>query len=178
MITNPHEFFKRIRKYFKSIGAKENEILIAPVTYLDKRSPFAHTDNSPYELFLKDLSFQHQSEIRIIINSKNPKVRRTLRENNNIIDIGNIEDIAHIEGFYFEDMAMELVGNVFRYALAEPKIHPINELPKEELMKLRAGVMMGNVKCKDINADLKLIDDVLREKYDVHHLFLNGEMIY
>lgn len=128
MINNPQEFRKRFESYFIKNGVELSEILYSPVTYLNKYKEFSLGCHAPYELFTKDDKFSNQSEIRIVLNTKNKKFLKKLNENNGIIELGNMSDIASIEGYYFEDFIMQRRGNTFLYSLATPKI---TELPQD-----------------------------------------------
>lgn len=128
MINNPKEFRKRVEKYFIAYGISLNEILYSPVTYLDKSEQFLIEAPSPSELFTKDIKFSNQSEIRIVLNTKNKEFLEKLESANGIIELGNMNDIASVEGYYFEDFIMQKRGNSLIYNLATPKIE---QLPQE-----------------------------------------------
>lgn len=127
MINNPQEFRKRFESYFIKNGLKLSEVLYFPVTYLDKGKEFLLNCPAPYELFTKDDRFANQSEIRIVLNTKNKKFLKKLNENNGIVELGNMSDIASIEGYYFEDFIMQKRGNEFLYSLATPKITQLSQ---------------------------------------------------
>lgn len=128
MVNNLTEFRKRLETYFMKNGLELSEIIYYPVTYLDKGKEFFIGDPAPNELFTKDDKFSNQSEIRIVLNTKNKKFLRKLYENNGIVELGNMRDIASIEGYYFEDFIMQKRGNTLLYALATPKVE---ELPHD-----------------------------------------------
>lgn len=106
-MSNPHEFFEKIRAFFRKLGIEENEIIISPVEYLNKKCVTMSALPYPHELLLKDEYYRKQSEIRIIINSQNPKLLEYMAKNNNTIDIGSIESFANIYDYYFKDLLIE-----------------------------------------------------------------------
>ncbi|MBR2312292.1 MAG: tetratricopeptide repeat protein [Clostridia bacterium] len=106
-INNPHEFFKRVRKYFENIGLKQDEYIIAPVSYSDKNKNFLIGDRMPGELYSKDKSFEYQSEIRIVVTSQRPEVVSFFDRCNGIVDLGAMDDIASISDYYFNDIVMQ-----------------------------------------------------------------------
>ena len=177
IITNPNEFFKRIIDYFIKLGLKREEILINPVKYIDKTQGFySPKEVYPRELFLKDISFAYQREVRVVINTKNKKVLKELSTKNNIINIGDLSDITHIEEFYYDkDMLMEKRGNRLLYVLSEPKTFPLEDLSKEELLalvhqitnedirKLSKHGIETNEQIMDI---VNEIEKILRSKYN------------
>ncbi len=174
IIHSPRKFFDRVRAYFLSIGVKDEEILILPVRYIDKSIPFLCSKEFPMELFLKDKSFSYQNEIRIVINTKNNKVLRELRKNNNTVNIGNMKDIADIEGYYYEDMFMELRGNNLLYVLPEPIVTPLIEMSKEELVSILYQITYEDEWTKNAEEKVEAIKNIkktLREKYGIYHLY-------
>lgn len=128
MINNPQEFGKRFESYFIKNGVELSEVLYSPVTYLDKGKEFLIEGCAPNELFTKDDKFSNQSEIRIVLNTKNKRFLKKLNESNGIVELGNMSDIASIEGYYFEDFIMQKRGNALLYSLASPKVE---ELPQD-----------------------------------------------
>ena len=175
MITNPNEFFKRITDYFLKLGLKREEILINAVKYIDKSQGFyCPKELYPGELFLKDKSFEYQREVRVVINTKNKKILKELSDKNNIINIGNLSDITHIEEFYYDkDMLMEKRGNSLLYVLSEPKTYPLENLSKEELLGLVCQITNQDVRKHGIENDeqkrdvIKEIEEILRRKHNM-----------
>ncbi|MGL6107644.1 hypothetical protein [Romboutsia sp.] len=175
IITNPNEFFKRITDYLIKLGLKREEILINPVEYMDKSQGFySPKEVYPGELFLKDISFEYQKEVRVVINTKNKKVIKQISAKNNIIDIGNLSDITHIEEFYYDkDMLMEKRGNSLLYVLSEPKTYPLEDLGKEELLGLVCQITNEDVRKYGVETDeqkrdiIKEIEEILRIKHNM-----------
>ncbi len=120
IIKSPNIFFERVYNHLETLGVSRQEILIKPVTYLDKNIPFLTRSKYPMELFLKDVRFQNQSELRIVINTKNSNVIKQLRKQNFILDIGDLSDITEIYKYYLEDMLIEMDGMTLSFNLPEP----------------------------------------------------------
>lgn len=169
MITNPHDFFSKLRKYFIKLGFKENEIIINPIKYINKNSSHIIHDIFPNELFYKDQYFDYQNEIRIILNSVNTNLLDRLKNNNNIIEIGNLKNITSIEEFYFKDMYIIKRGNHLLYEKSKPEIIPIDKISRKELI-LQLYKMILNIEpefTNDIELCIKTYKEALRKK---HHI--------
>ncbi|WP_202709659.1 hypothetical protein [Sporosalibacterium faouarense] len=179
IIQSPNKFFERIYNYFEKIGIKRNEVLIWPVRYLDKSKPFMTTSQFPSELFLKDKCFEHQSEVRIVINTKNKKALKKLRSENYIINIGSLHDITQIYSYYLDDMLIEMDGMTLRHNLPEPIITDFEDLPKDELLGIAINLRNGNGKqlgVKDdneVNSSLELIDKILKDRYGIYSYYID-----
>lgn len=170
LIRNPKLFIERVKTYFIDRGFKNEEILIQPVEYLNKKEPFISTRTFPNELFLKDITFSYQSEIRIVINTKNQTILQDMAQRDNIINIGNISDIASVEEFYYDDMYLELKGKILKYALPRPETFAIEDLPKEELLSLIHRIQNDDdIEFKNGNKErfLQFIRDVLKSKHNL-----------
>ncbi len=120
MIHNPHEFFQRIRKCLYKLGLKENEFIISPVSYVNKYEQFLIGEPMPKELFIKDLFFKDQSEIRIVITTTRKKIIDKINKSDGIFDIGPMKDIASYQEYYFKDFCMQLRGNSLYFELPNP----------------------------------------------------------
>lgn len=112
IINDKLKFIDMIKEKLISMGAKESEILCELIAYdfdfkNNKKFRFNCKYESPQELFIKDKSFIHQSECRIVVNTKNKLLIEMLKEP---IDIGPINDIAYISTTYFEE-GMDIVLN-------------------------------------------------------------------
>ena len=94
-ILNVKEFIYRLKYRLLEIGIKDREILIEVIHYDNRlrNDIFQLNKDSPKELFLKDYSYNHQNEVRIVINTKDEKIREYLL--NNEIQIGNLSDICN-----------------------------------------------------------------------------------
>ncbi|MBR6669176.1 MAG: tetratricopeptide repeat protein [Ruminococcus sp.] len=127
MIGNPHEFFVRLKQKLNEIGLQQNDYIIHPVKYSDMQKSFLVGDPMPGELFLKDNSFNYQSEIRVVITTDKKDVIELLEKNNGIIDLGNMHDIAEIQEYYFDDFHMQLRGSSILFSLPNPIETPITD---------------------------------------------------
>lgn len=125
MISNPKEFRKRVETYFINNGVELSEIIYRPVEYVDKFKEFNIPYPAPYELFTKDNKFLNQSEIRLVVNTKNEKFLKKLNESKGIVELGNMSDIASIEEYYFEDFTMQNRGNTLIYSLSTPRLEKL-----------------------------------------------------
>ena len=174
-INNFHELFIRIRSFLLSLGVKEEEIIISPVEYLDRYTCMFAVVPSPFELLLKDKSFQNQSEVRIIIDSKSPDYLRYMAENNNTISIGSLEDITSIYEYYYDDMSMERWGSKgLLFSLPKPEERQLQDLSYFELEDLLFNILRGTVELNGIPEDwdtwdkkLKPIKDLFLTKFGV-----------
>ena len=184
LINNPYEFFQRIISSLVSMGVEQNDIIISPVTYIDKSKPMVVPQSTPIELLVKDNAYADQSEIRIIIKSKNKKFLDYLENHNNIITIGDISDISSISDYYFNDMKLERFGNRrLMISLPNPRTYNIKDLNYFELEDLVTNIINGFVKienypenAKTWQEKLKPIIDVFENKYGVH-VFIEGNTI-
>ena len=171
IITNPHEFFCRIKSYFYNLGVKDEEIIISPVIYKDMSSPFVFYGKFPNELLLKDIYFSHQSEVRIILNTRDHKILQFLKQNNNIINLGCLKDITHIEKFYFTNMTMELQENKLLYTLPEPRVSNVKDFSYSNLISLINQISRGDAPGieteEEIKKNVKYLCTVIKEKFNV-----------
>lgn len=180
-ISNPHELFERIRKFFMKFGISEQEIIISPVQYLNKKKNSISVLQYPKELLLKDLYYENQSEIRIIINTKNKAFLDYMKNNNNIINIGNIEDIAEIYDYYFDDLIIERKGkNVIEFNLPNERIEKYEDMSLERLLTILAQAYTNNLPDSLINEKEKIINIMkqnLKSKYNIDVEYNNGSFI-
>jgi hypothetical protein len=177
MITNPEKFLERLTTFFVKMGVREEEILIEPVEYHNKKEWFIATKGFPYELFLKDSSFSYQSEVRIIINTKDQAILQKLSETNYIVNIGSLEDIASVVDFYYEDMFLKLKGdNKLSYRLQEPEtiVMDFEAMTKEELLREVDAIINDDMEVRGVSTETALQEmiDVLRTKHNVHDMGL------
>lgn len=121
LIIRPDLFVEKICKALRDLGLNQEEIMIAPIQYFDYRKGnfIIPTDNQ--ELFYKNLMYEVQSEIRIVINTENNVIIEALNKENGIINIGPIDNsIATMSELYSNDMLVEIRGNKLLYSLANP----------------------------------------------------------
>ena len=174
-IKNIQEFIGRIRKKLVSLGVKEEEIIISPVEYLNRDTEMLVQVPYPKELLIKDISFQKQSEVRIIINSISEEYLTYMREHNNILDVGSLEDITEIYNYYFNDM--EIVRNGRKKAwisLPEERKQNIKDFDFKELLQFLLRILSGEIRitglpdnCTSWQDKTKLIEELLYSKYDI-----------
>lgn len=127
MIKNPKLFFDRLINKLCEIGFEEDEILIQHVKYVIKDVDYYINEQIPYELFFKDISFNYQNEIRVVLFPKRFMENSILEQQNGIIDLGCMKDIAEIQDYYFKDIHMQLRGNSIIYTLPKPVEKPLND---------------------------------------------------
>ena len=179
-INNPHEFFEKIKAFFIDLGVPKENIIISPVDYVDLREKFINSVPQPYELLLKDMDFSNQSEVRIIINSTSKKMINYMKEHNNVIDIGKIDDLVTIYDYYFHDLLIEKRGNTIYFTLPFPEYIELSKLTLRELLSHYIQIYNDKLpyettidKRKDI---LKGIEDIIREKYQIYLSINNGQI--
>lgn len=174
-ISNPHKLFEKVINFFKKFGIRDEEIIISPVEYIDKKLVSISTVPFPTELLLKDKFYSKQSELRIIINSKNADFLKYMKENNNIIDIGNIEDITDIYEYYFHDLLIERTGkNEIIFTLPSPQTTPLNELNLQSLLEVLNRVinkkMSSTLNEEEVKELIDTIKEIIFEKYKMEVL--------
>lgn len=127
MINNPHKFFERLKHALLQYGFEQDEFVIQPVNYIDKHNQFLIGDIVPGELFVKDSSFDYQSEIRVVLMPRSSKIIKKLEKVNGIFDLGSMRDIASIYDYYFHDFHMQLRNNSILFTLPKPEFTPITD---------------------------------------------------
>ena len=180
-INNPHKLFERVRDDLKKIGLSEDEIIISPVEYIDKKVVSISAIPYPKELLLKDNYYSQQSEIRIIINSSNDKFMKYMKDNNNTIDIGNIEDITEIYDYYFQDLLIEKTGkNSIIFTLPKPMLESFEEMNLERLLNIIVQVSSNTIPQKMGNDEkeelLTHIKKCIKDKYNIDVEYNNGKI--
>ena len=118
-VSNYDLLKERIVSKLKEIGISQEEIIAEPIQYYEPEKYGNHywyeiTSPQPKELLWKRKKFEYQSEIRIIVNSKNELAMNVLR--NEVIEIGDLTDIAKISMINFNDklhikMAIDILKN-------------------------------------------------------------------
>lgn len=173
-INNPHEFFRRVKRSLKKLGLKDNEIIISPVEYIDKYATSLSAIPYPGELLLKDLYYSQQSEIRIIINSTNTSFNKHIKENNNIIDVGSLDDITEIYDFYYCDLLLEkMIDNSIVFNLPTPFFEPFANMELTELLNIYSYIAddryeidfnkLGKTKVEV----LQILKSIMKSKFDI-----------
>jgi tetratricopeptide (TPR) repeat protein len=170
MINNPHEFFERIKSVLMGMGIRLNEIIIRPVTYLNKKIQFTITNYPPTELFAKDEDFSSQQEIRIVIYTSRPEIIKKFNDCDGIINIGPLGDIASIEEYYYKDLCVELRGKELLYELPQPKIvqdskeRSMSFINQVLCNRLPQGCTKGNYTKEEL---ISITAQRLKEKYHI-----------
>lgn len=169
-IMNARKIIEKIQTFFENMGVEKNDIIIRPVEYMDKNVNMISFLPYPNEIFLKDNYYNNQSELRIVINSKNARFINYMKTHNNIIDIGDIQDFVKLHDFYFEDLKIiKDSPNSIVYNLSFPQDRCINDMNLSELLDIYAAIhtnqkyreiMCRKINIKEFNDDLvKLIED-------------------
>lgn len=161
-IYNPNLFLNKIKNFFTDMGLSDNEYIISPVEYIDKYNASISMLEYPHELLLKDKYFEMQSEIRVIINTKNKKFCKYMKDNNNVINIGSIDDIANIYDFYFDNLLIENTRNGIAYNLPKPIVQPLEEVGITEFYEYLANYIFEHrltyVEKEKIELEKKITD--------------------
>lgn len=182
-ITNPNEFFNRIRIFFVNLGVPEKDIIISPIEYVDLKRKFATNIPKPYELLLKDSYFSNQSEVRIIINSTSEDLINFMNSNNNIIDIGPIEDIVSLYDNYFHDLLIEKQGNTILFTLPFPVEEELSNLTLRELLAYYIQIFNDRLPYETTTEErheiLEGIKETIQKKYNIYiDVDMNGKINY
>jgi hypothetical protein len=104
LMNDIDRFIRMIKKKLISMGVNRKDIFVYAISYKDKHTPFLHYGNSPRELFLKDISFSHQSECRIVINTTDRSLIDILV--GKPINIGPIKEFAQKCDTYLKEGAI------------------------------------------------------------------------
>lgn len=142
--------------------------------------------NNPHKLFervrdaLKKIGLS-EDEIRIIINSSNDKFMKYMKDNNNTIDIGNIEDITEIYDYYFQDLLIEKTGkNSIIFTLPKPMLESFEEMNLERLLNIIVQVSSNTIPQKMGNDEkeelLTHIKKCIKDKYNIDAEYNNGKI--
>lgn len=181
-INNPHLFFKKIKDFFKTLGIDDNDIIISPVEYINRQQNSISFVPYPKELLLKDIYYSNQSEIRIIINSKSEKLISYMKDNNNIIDIGNIDNIVDIYDYYFDDMVLEKEGNILYFSLPYPKTENLDNMSLRQLLAIFVQVSNDKLPYETSPQERKEIIDciknIINKKYNTTLSIENGQIVF
>ena len=180
-ICNPHKFFERIKNALKKIGVKEEEIIISPVEYVNRREVAISVVGYPRELLLKDKYFSRQSEVRIIINSKNKQFLDYI-ENNKVIDIGPCDDIIQIYDYYFEDLVIERKGKkTFRFNLPHEEVERYEDMSLERLLTIFIQLCRNEepmvLKKEEKEKFIKTIKATIKNKFNLDVEYNNNNFL-
>ena len=170
IIKNPNLFFEKLRAALLKLGFHQSDIRIGPIEYINKDVPYNVTGAIGTELFIKDKRFINQSEVRIVINSKNKVAMNRLNAANNIINIGNLIEITEIHEYYLEYMIIEKIDNILRFNLSVPKIVDFSECTLNQLINVIEDIKKEekkNGRKKENDEVIKVVRKLMMEKYNV-----------
>ena len=137
MISRPEIFVERLRKAALDFGFTNDEIFMAPVSYVDKKKQFHLKVKCPYELFFKDLNYKNQCECRIVLYSKRKDILAKFKKNGYCLELGKLDDISLLQSAYFEKMIYARQDDKkLLYTLSEPIETDLNDMSFEELLKV------------------------------------------
>lgn len=106
------KFLNMIIQKLMDLGLQRSEILFEIIEYVDKKTEFYCMGTSPRELKLKDQSFSHQAEGRIIVDTDKRHILEYL--NQNPIELGSLKDICEIsEDYHYEGVSVKLNADVY-----------------------------------------------------------------
>lgn len=181
-ILNPHSFFERIKNFFIKFGVDEKDIIISPVEYIDMNKSFVLQVDYPMELFVKDKYFSNQSEVRIVINNTSNKLEEYMIENNGVINIGDISDIAMIHLNYYHDLLLEVKNNELIYCLPFPEETELHDMTLRKLIALYCQFINNSVpqKCyKGYEKEIFInaIEKIIKEKYGIDIWYDDSNML-
>lgn len=192
MISDPSEFVKRLRTALNKMDIRDEDWVIHPIGYSDKKCKYLIGDDIPAELFSKDTSFEYQKEIRAVIYGNRPSIIKKMNKCNGIIDLGAMDDIAMIQEYYFDDMVMQLENEKsMLYTLPREIVTPLDELDKETLLGIIQQAYENRIPGCDLDKDedcaayIVPLSKVLLEKYHIESMLnerefrniITGEMI-
>lgn len=183
-IHNPNLFFSKIQdKLINDFGISQDEIIISPVEYINKKQEHISMVPYPMELLIKDKDYEKQSEIRIIINTDNSKFINYMKKNNGNINIGSIESICDLYDYYFKDLIIENPQkNEFIFNLPSPKIESVKEISLNRMLsalyKLRKDNGEKWVENGNKNELIRYIEKTILDKYGINVEYdKNGKII-
>lgn len=172
IIFDLFKFYNLIINRLVHMGAKKEEIMVSSVYYVNKQMPFFVNNNFPFEYFLKDSQFADQSELRILVVSKNKSFYQRLKKHNNNINIGNISSFANIQNKYKSDLCFSIQENKLLYSLSSPKYETLEQRSfceiVIELYQILQNHLPGKAKQQsELNELAKPLIDFLKAKYGV-----------
>lgn len=172
IIYDMNKLYRLIIKQAIAMGAAREDILIAPVYYVNKQVPFFTNEPFPFEYFLKDSSFSEQEELRVIISSKNKVFYDNLSRNHSNITVGDISSFSILQDKYTEDLHFSIQGNSLIYNFAESIKQSLDQrsfrVLLEELYQIKQNRLPGLPKEQNQLDDLaEPIIKHLKNKYGV-----------
>lgn len=185
LISNPNEFFRRIKVALNQLGIPEEKVIISPVEYVNKYMVSYADIPSPLELLLKDDYYVGQSEIRIIINSLDDVFLKKMQSLGNKIHIGNLEGIVQIFDYYFDDMLVAMTKEKqLMFTLPHPVERSFEDMDLDELIDLylqidkellpnsNGTMSKGDKKQKELDG----IREIIEKKYNIIFRYENNQI--
>lgn len=127
MIFQTELFYGKMIEALRKFGVRDDEIDVMPVQYHDFNEEDFIVQPLGKELFVKDKYYQRQSEFRVSINTVRKELVEKFDKINGIIEIGNLNGIAKIYDYYFDDMILEKRGNEVLFSLPKEEVGPITQ---------------------------------------------------
>ena len=129
LIIKPDVFYRKLIEYFSTYGMQyQTDFLFMPVNYYDSNnSNLFCVEKAPFELFFKSSDYSEQNEIRLVITSDRPEIVKIFEENDGIIHLGDMTDVASISDYYFDDMQVEERGPQLYYSTSKPIVKDATE---------------------------------------------------
>lgn len=129
LIIKPDEFYRKLIEYFNTLGMQyQTDFLFMPVNYYDSNnSNLFCVEKAPFELFFKSSDYSEQNEIRLVITSDRPEIVKIFEENDGVIHLGDMTDVASISDYYFDDMQVEERGTQLYYSIPKPIVRDATE---------------------------------------------------
>ena len=178
IIDKPHIFFEKVRSALHRIGVEDRDIIISPVEYIEMHKHHYSALEFPKELLLKDVFFERQSEVRIIVSSKNKAFHDYLKKHNNKIEIGSLDGITSILDYYFHDLEIEKDKNRISYTLPKSEVKSFMEMNFSELLETLRNIYNGyyGLSNEEEEEAIEQLKDVVLQKYNTH-LYISGHEI-
>ncbi len=165
-------FCEMVIDTIKKKGVSKEEIFVSPVFYVNKKTPYCIKKDFPFEYFLKDDAYSKQSELRIMIASRNKEFYKQLERNNYNISIGDITSFAVIQDNYNKDLFLSIQGNKLIYELASPITMTMDDRSFaqliRELYQIKQNQLPGDAKRQEeLDGLAKPIINHIKRKYGV-----------
>ena len=138
-------------------------------------------EQAPKELFFKQLRFEHQSEVRVVINTQRKEILDEFDKNNGLINIGDLSDICSVSDYYFKEMNISLGERSLLFDLPKPIVSKVtfDEAISILLQYLCDEVPESPLSIDAINDKLKefskLFDESFNCDYTPKQLFLYNQ---
>lgn len=172
LIFDLPSFINRLTEALINMGCSREEIIAFPVYYQNKNVPFYVSEPFPFSYFIKDDSFSEQSELRILICSKNKDFWNSFKSKNLNVTIGDISKIARIEDYYEDNLYFSIQGKELIYSLSHPFTEWIENSPFTELVGLLYQTLQNQLPGEplsqsEIDKRVKMLSRILQGKHGV-----------